>query len=1199
MLQSARTVFADDQNACVLTCFLGGGLSERPAGCTLSSNNSLTSPPLRCTVMASAGETDGDDKSSQFKFHKSEGKKLLKQGNVQGALQAFERAAEHQADDRLQAKIEKMREFLKSEQAQEASDSDMVEIGNGFYLCQAIERRLYTYQRTGLLWMWDLYLKKRGGVLGDDMGLGKTIQVIAFLSGMFDSEMIKSVLIIMPVSLIANWKKEFEGWAPGIDVYEYHSGSKKERERNLARVQRRGGVLLTSYGLAQTSHQEFCNRNGEQFVWCYLILDEGHKIKNQTKTTKAIYEIPAKQRLVLTGTAVQNNLQELWALFNFTHQGALVGSLATFKRQYETPINRGREKDATTGESLLGKEIARQLRRLIKPYFLRRTKTESPKNKKNSKDDKAKLTFSSKKNDLVIWIYLSSLQKKIYREFLESDEVANILMTKKSPLVQLTVLKKICDHPRLLSKRACVQMGMYDHMTREEIEELLEKEEGKKISIEDVTDNVLLEESGKMTFVLQLLTILKAEGHRTLFFSQSRKILDIVSRILTNRSFRVARLDGTINKMCERDRIVSQFQAKDSADVFLLTTQVGGVGLTLTAADRVIIYDPSWNPATDAQAVDRAYRIGQQKNVVVYRLITCSTVEEKIYRRQIFKDSIIKQTTGKQNDPMRYFTKQELRELFSLENPNYSGTQVQLSQMHSWDKNSDPALNDHIALLQTKNIFGISHHDLMFSEESREAAKDEFVPGEIERVKERARMAQHLITVESDMALDEIQNKKYFTVPVNNVTKLRPVEQPAWLPKPNVLLSDNEALDKGMSSKWNKALVVPDDDDDVLIDGVDSLNKSLACMTVQASENKVSILVNDSEEELFPSGEDVDTDEDMRIILDTDEEFSDAPEEVDSSESFKMKKQAPLSTADERVLAKTDGQVENNAGCDVQIVNGEESNVELLVKDEHLMAEGSFEELHVSPNLKLSVQDKHNTREQRKLPSLLGLEEGFLSRKATLQDCSDKVAQKSACEEVNKDAIGQSLHTTEQGKRLVKKRLLRSPNQSLLFQTEAKHLQLSPSVLQKEGNGNTRAPPRGLGELQNILPGTAASSPSCPARASFSQPRFHSTPLSTPPKRIAPFFVGSPLQFSPSQCQKMPPSPFQEALAKSVEYAEVDVTPLKVQQASASHSRQTSVHVVSSSESEEDASKSSSDDEVVVRRRLTKAFVIMDSDESP
>lgn len=1151
--------------------------------------------------MASTAERDGEEKPSLFKLHKSEGKRLLKQGDVQGALQAFERAAEYQADERLQAKMEKMREFLKSEQAQEACESDMVEIGNGFYLCQAIERKLYAYQRMGLLWMWELHLKKRGGVLGDDMGLGKTIQVIAFLSGMFDSEMIKSVMIIMPVSLIANWKKEFAVWAPGIDVYEYHSGSKKERERNLARVQRRGGVLLTSYGLAQTSHQEFCTKNGQQFVWCYLILDEGHKIKNPTKTTRAIYEIPAKNRLVLTGTAIQNNLQELWALFNFTHQGALVGSLATFKRQYETPINRAREKDATTGERLLGVEIAKQLRRLIQPYFLRRTKAEVYANKENSEDEKAalrpKLTFSSKKNDLVIWIYLSELQKKIYREFLESDEVANILMTKKSPLVQLTVLKKICDHPRLLSKRACVQMGMYDDMTSEEIEEFLKKEEGKSVSIGDVADDVLLEESGKMTFVLQLLTILKAEGHRTLLFSQSRKILDIISRILTNRSFRVTRLDGTINKLCDRDRIVTQFQAKDNAEVFLLTTQVGGVGLTLTAADRVIIYDPSWNPATDAQAVDRAYRIGQQKNVVVYRLITCSTVEEKIYRRQIFKDSIIKQTTGKQNDPMRYFTKQELRELFSLENPNYSGTQVQFSQMHSWDKDTNPALNDHIALLQTKNIFGISHHDLMFSEESREAAKNEFVPGEIERVKERARMAQHLLTVESDMALDEIQNKKYFTVPVNNAVKSRPTEQRARSPKQNVFLSEHNDQDEGMSSKWNKALVVPDDDDDddVRIDGVDSLNKSLACMTVQTSENSVSIIVDDSEEELFPPSEDMDS-----IVIDTDEELSDAPEEVDSSESSKMEKQAfvALSTADERVFAKTEDQLGNDAEC--EIVNVEQPDEELHIKDEHLMAERSFEELHVSPsNLMLSVQDKHNTTEQSKLPSLLGEEEDNLTSKSTLQDRFDKSAQKSACGEVNKDTLGQSLCTTEQGKRHLKKRLLNSPNQSFFFQTEAKHLQLSPSVLQKESDSDTRATQRGLGTPQNILPRMAASSPSSPARASFSQPRLHSTPLSTPPKRIAPFFVGSPQKFSPSQCQKMPPSPFQEALAKSVEYAEVDATPLKVQQTSASHSRQTSVHVVSSSEDEEDAAKSSSDDDddVVVRRRLKKPFVITDSDD--
>ncbi|XP_075553346.1 DNA excision repair protein ERCC-6-like [Dermacentor variabilis] len=1155
-------------------------------------------------MMASAGETD-----SLFKRHKSEGKKLLKEGNVHGALQAFERAVECQADDRLQAKMEKMREFLKNEDDQEDCDTGMIEIGKGFFLYQAIEKKLYAYQKEGLLWMWGLHLNKRGGVLGDDMGLGKTIQVVAFLSGMFDGEMIKSVLIIMPVSLIANWKKEFEAWAPGVNVYEYHSVSKKERERNLARVQRRGGVLLTSYGMAQTSKEAFCTQNGQQFVWCYLILDEGHKIKNQTKTTKAIYEIPAKHRLVLTGTAVQNNLQELWALFNFAHQGALVGSSTTFKNQYENPINRAREKDATTGERLLGATIADQLRNLIKPYFLRRTKAEVLENKENSEGDEAslrpKLTFTSTKNDLVIWIYLSELQKKIYREFLESDEVANTLMTKKSPLVQLTVLKKICDHPRLLSKRACVQMGMYDDMTREEIEEFLQREEGTSMSIGDVSDDDLLEESGKMTFVLQLLTILRAEGHRTLLFSQSRKILDIINRILIHRSFRVTRLDGTISKLCERDRIVTQFQSKDNADVFLLTTQVGGVGLTLTSADRVIIYDPSWNPATDAQAVDRAYRIGQQKNVVVYRLITCSTVEEKIYRRQIFKDSIIKQTTGKQRDPIRYFTKQELRELFALENPNYSGTQVQLSQMHSWNKDTNPALEDHIALLQMKNIFGVSHHDLMFSEESQENAKDEFVPGEIERVEERARMAQHMITVESDMVLKEIKNKEFYTVPINNAVKVRPTEQQAKSPKRNLLPGVPNDPGDGMSSKWNKALVVPDDD--VHIDGVDLLNKSLASMTFVTSENGDSIIVDDSEEELFSSNEDMDS-----IVIDTDEESSYSLEEVDTTASSKMEKQGflALSTADNRVFAKAEDQLGSDAKCDVEIVNIEQPGKEPHTGDEqNLMADRSFQELHESPaEFLLEVQDKQSTSEQSKSPSLDEREDNPTS-KATLQGSFDKGAQKSACRssfsdnggsgKLNKETHSKYLHTMEHGKRLIKKRLWNSPSNSSFIQIEAKHFQLSPSILQKERDSDTRTTQKDLGTPQNQLPGMATSNVSSPAKPSVSQPRLHSTPLSTPPKRIAPFFVGSPQRFSPSSCQKVPPSPFQEALAKSVEYAEVDVTPLKVQQTSAAHSSHTSVHFVSP-EDEEDVFELSSDDVVFCRRLKKKTFVITDSsDETP
>lgn len=818
----------------------------------------------KCTeesAMASCRETDSvDEKLSPFKLWKSKGKQLLREGKIGEALTAYVEAVKCKPDEKLQGKVEKMREFVRNEQDMSDRNTDMVEIGKGFSLYQGVERELFGYQKEGVLWMWGLYLKNKGGILGDDMGLGKTIQVIAFLSGMFESELVKSVLLLVPVSLIANWKKEFKRWAPGILVLEYHGGTKKEREKSLATVQARGGVLITSYGLTQANSEPFCTRDRRKFVWSYLILDEGHKIKNQTKTTKAVCGIPAKNRLVLTGTAVQNNLQELWALFNFAHQGALVGSLSTFRNQYENPINRAREKDATPGERLLGTEIAAQLRQLIQPYFLRRTKKEVFENKENTEAEKAlmrsKLSFTSKKNDLVIWIYLSELQKKVYREFLESPEVANILMTKKSPLVQLTVLKKICDHPRLLSKRACVQIGMYGNMTKEQIERFLEREEGTSMSINDVSDDVLIQESGKMTFVLQLLSILRDEGHRTLIFSQSRKILDIIERILKNRRFRTTRLDGTISRLCERDQIVNNFQTKSKADVFLLTSQVGGVGLTLTAADRVIIYDPSWNPATDAQAVDRAYRIGQLKNVVVYRLITCSTVEEKIYRRQIFKDSIIKQTTGKQKDPMRYFTKQELRELFTLENPNYSGTQVQLAAMHSRGKDTSRALDDHIAILKSKGIFGVSHHDLMFSKESEADPETEFVPGEIEHVKERAKMAQRLILAESDMVLGDNMASETYTVP-QNIT-VRP-------PGPQVGSQNGDLF----------PIVVPDDDDSVMLDDVDDV-VLIPDDSDDDSSQKSSVVVEDSDVELFPESE---AEESIFIDSDEDEDFYDAVKE--------------------------------------------------------------------------------------------------------------------------------------------------------------------------------------------------------------------------------------------------------------------------------------------------------------------------------
>ncbi|GFY70093.1 DNA excision repair protein ERCC-6-like [Trichonephila inaurata madagascariensis] len=708
----------------------------------------------------------------RFKTLYSQAREDAASGRLQEALDTLEKAKTICPTDKILKRIKDLKEYMKTLSME--SSSDMTEVCEGFFIFHEIYEKLYPYQREGVAWMYELYKMKRGGVLGDDMGLGKTFQVIAFLSGLIDADLIKHILIIMPVSLLPNWEKEFKRWCPGISVTQFHGGSKKERERNLLKVQRRGHVLLTSYGMVLNALGMLAEFDNRPFVWDYVILDEGHKIKNPTKTTKAVHALPSRNRLVLTGTPVQNNLLELWALYDFVHQGTLLGSLKTFKMQYENVITRAREKDSTVGEKRLGTEMANNLKMLIRPYFLRRTKSEVwGKESENTSDlengiEKLRIAenrLNTRKNDLIIWTYLSDAQCEIYRNFLHSQAVRMILVSKRSPLVELTTLKKICDHPRLLSQRACLQLGLNGELNEEDLHRELEDESTYSSSIENVTDETLIAESGKMKFLIKLLENLKNEGHRTLVFSLSRKILDMVHRILTNRKWKVMRIDGSISKIEERERRIQSFQSDTSYSVFLLTTQVGGVGITLTSADRVVIYDPSWNPATDAQAVDRAYRIGQEKNVIVYRLITCGTVEEKIYRRQIFKDSITKQATCS-SDPYRYFSKQELRELFTFDSPFHSATQVQLSQLHSDQRCSDVELDAHIAFLHSLDIFGISDHDLMFSKDIEDNSEDTNQTAvSHDFIKRQVAVAQERIQIEASVVAEGIRLAGTFSRP--------------------------------------------------------------------------------------------------------------------------------------------------------------------------------------------------------------------------------------------------------------------------------------------------------------------------------------------------------------------------------------------------------------------------------------------------
>ncbi|XP_053129231.1 DNA excision repair protein ERCC-6-like [Hemicordylus capensis] len=813
-------------------------------------------------------------KMEQCRSYVSQAKQEAQNGNLEESIRLFRLAHEIRPSEKLKTYIKKLEDALGSLSLEQEDDGFVDVCLSGLMLYGELYDKLFDHQREGVAFFYHSYQEGRtGSILADDMGLGKTIQIIAFLSGMFDSNLIRSVLLIMPTTLIGNWMKEFSSWTPNMRVNDFHGTDKAKRNRNLERIQRKKGVLLTTYNMLLTNWQQLSTFGGKEFVWDYIILDEAHKIKSPSaKTTKSLQCIPSRNRILLTGTPVQNNLKELWALFDYACQGSLLGTNKTFRVEYENPITRARAKDATPGEKALGLKISENLVSIIKPYFLRRTKDEIQKNRKpqleaNLPGDQSKdackkapvIPSLPRKNEFVVWIYLAPTQEEIYRNFLSLEHIKELLMTTRSPLAELNVLKKLCDHPRLLSARACSLLGL-------EASDYSEPDGGENEAnggwdmnreIEHVSDEILIKESGKLSFLVSLLGRLQEEGHRTLVFSQSRKMLDIIERVLTRRHFKLVRIDGTVIHLVERERRISLFQTNRNYSVFLLTTQVGGVGLTLTAATRVVIFDPSWNPATDAQAVDRAYRIGQKENVVIYRLITCGTVEEKIYRRQVFKDSLIRQTTGDKKNPYRYFTMQELRELFTLEDTRCSPTQLHLQSLHGTQRKTDTLLDAHIAYLHMLEIFGISDHDLMYTHEVGHEDKAENEEAH-QYIEHRVQKAQELLQLESqlkDKLMENVRNttegawrremepsnqaKKKSAPPQHIDSLLPPVHAEPTTKDDSVILikeTDGHSI-LSISSKMG-SLVIDDSEDDRVLQNISNMDTSLLKNEYHQQANK-------------------------------------------------------------------------------------------------------------------------------------------------------------------------------------------------------------------------------------------------------------------------------------------------------------------------------------------------------------------------
>ena len=574
------------------------------------------------------------------------------------------------------------------------------EFEGGYRIPGDIYPSLFDYQKTGVQWLWELYSQQVGGIVGDEMGLGKTIQVIAFLAGLHHSKLVKRpIIVVAPATVMKQWVNEFHTWWPPFRVSILHTsgsgmidiGREAQQEDELMsllpntrskpmtrgqkaaknivdRVLQDGHVLITTYSGLQTYAELLIPVD-----WQYAVLDEGHKIRNpNTAITIYCKELRTANRIILSGTPMQNNLVELWSLFDFVFPMRL-GTLVNFRQQFEFPIRQGGYANASNLQVQTAMKCAETLKDTISPYLLQRFKADVA-------------SDLPKKSEQVLFCKLTKSQRETYENFLGSEDLKAIMNGKRQVLYGVDILRKICNHPDLVEHKTLSMKSGYKYGS------------GTK--------------SGKMQVVKELLELWKEQGQKVLLFAQHRIMLDILERFIKSlQGFIFRRMDGN-TPIRLRQGMVDEFNNNPDVHVFLLTTKVGGLGINLTGANRVIIYDPDWNPSTDVQARERAWRLGQKREVNIYRLMTAGTIEEKIYHRQLFKQFL---TNKILRDPKQRqtFQMKDLHDLFTLGAADgqatetselFKGTEVRFNDENGPEPLHQPVQTPNEGTSQTNNI---------------------------------------------------------------------------------------------------------------------------------------------------------------------------------------------------------------------------------------------------------------------------------------------------------------------------------------------------------------------------------------------------------------------------------------------------------------------------------------------------------------
>lgn len=572
-----------------------------------------------------------------------------------------------------------------------------------------IAQWLRDYQVAGAAFLHELFVYQKGGILGDDMGLGKTIQVISFLTAAFgktgderDAKRMRKVrnyreefwypkvLIVCPGSLMANWRNELDRWG-WWNVYKYH-GSRAEKESALgAATSGRLEIMITTYR-TYTLDRGIINN----LSWDCVIADECHQVKERkAEVTQAMNEVNALCRIGLTGTAIQNKYEELWTLLNWTNPGHF-GTLTSWTRSISNPLKTGQSHEATVDELAIARKIAKKLvQNLLPGFFLRRMKS-------------LIADQLPKKSDRVVFCPLTSDQADAYETFVDSEIVTAIRRSGEECDCGSKKKRGWCCYAILSNGEKWHVYVFPAMMTLQKLSNhlglLIPQESGTKEQQDKDLENLFtavpdmaselwatrrelrhysnVNFCGKWRILSKLLDFWHKNGDKVLIFSHSVRLLKMLQMLFTATSYNVSYLDGSITLEL-RQQVVDDFNADPAQFVFLISTKAGGVGLNITSANKVVIVDPHWNPSYDLQAQDRAFRIGQTRDVEVFRLVSAGTIEEIIYARQIYKQQQANIGYNASNE-RRYFAgvqenSEKKGEIFGLANIfSYQGENVVL-----------------------------------------------------------------------------------------------------------------------------------------------------------------------------------------------------------------------------------------------------------------------------------------------------------------------------------------------------------------------------------------------------------------------------------------------------------------------------------------------------------------------------------------